>query len=79
MDYAFSIRRWRLSVPLKALWALAFLFFRGIQQSILAFLEHVVKVQERRGFENDSRPLNVMWVEKERPEAEQQPVNRSQN
>ena len=35
-----------------------------------------MKVQERRGFENDCRSLNVVWGQ--RAEAEQYPVNGSQ-
>jgi len=37
-----------------------------------------VKVQERRGSENDRCSLNVVWIEKERPEAEQHSVTRGQ-
>ena len=37
---------------------------RGIQQSILAFLEYVVKFEEGCWFENDRRSLNVVWAEK---------------
>ena len=37
-----------------------------------------MKFEEGCWFENDCRRLNVVWVEKERPEAEQQSVNDSQ-
>jgi len=50
----------------------------AVEQPILALLERLVESQQCRWLEDDGYPRNPTLAEKERPEAQQEPIERGQ-